>query len=177
MTLKEKVNELTGRGIKNLLIGILTKGHLLPVHSGGCARLGVRQFSFTDGPRGVTTAVSTNFPATIARGASWDAELERRVGEVMGIESRCAGANYSAAVCINLLRHPSWGRAQEAYGEDPWLLGEMGSALVCGIQHHNVMACVKHYALNSIENSRFLIDVMIDERALREVYLPHFKNA
>lgn len=176
MTLREKVNELSGEGIMPLIKGVLGKGHLLPVHAGGCERLGVPAMSFTDGPRGVSTAIATNFPATVARGASWDVDLERRIGEVMGIESRCAGANYSGSVCINLLRHPSWGRAQETYGEDSWLLGEMGSALVRGIQAHNVMACLKHFALNSIENSRFLIDVNIEERTLREVYLPHFKK-
>jgi len=176
MTLKEKVNELSGEGIKKLIFGILTKGHLLPIHAGGCKRLGIPPMSFTDGPRGVGTATATNFPVTMARGASWDVDLERRIGEVMGIESRCASANYSGAVCINLLRHPSWGRAQESYGEDPWLLGEMGAALVSGIQRHNVMACLKHFALNSIENSRFLVNVAIDERTLHEVYLPHFKK-
>ncbi len=176
MTLKEKANEMHGEGLKKLVIGILTRGHLLPVHAGGSKRLGIPSISFTDGPRGVGTAVSTNFPVTMARGASWDADLEKRIGEAMGTEARCAGANYSGAVCINLLRHPSWGRSQETYGEDPWHLGEMGSALVTGIQKHNVMACLKHFALNSIENSRFLIDVNVDERSLHEVYLPHFKK-
>lgn len=75
-----------------------------------------------------------------------------------------------------MLRHPAWGRSQETNGEDPWLLGEMGVALQNGVQAHNVMACAKHFACNSIENSRFYVDVKIDERALREVYLPHFKK-
>jgi beta-glucosidase len=93
----------------------------------------------------------------------------------MGVEARSQGANIMGSVCINLLRHPAWGRAQETYGEDPWHLGEMGSALVRGIQHH-AMACVKHFAANSIENSRFRVDIRVDERTLREIYLPHFKH-
>jgi beta-glucosidase len=78
-------------------------------------------------------------------------------------------------VCINLLRHPAWGRAQETYGEDPHHLGAMGAALARGLTAHNVCATVKHFALNSMENMRFTVDVTIDERALHEVYLPHFK--
>ena len=76
---------------------------------------------------------------------------------------------------MNLLRHPAWGRAQETYGEDPHHVGEMGAALARGVQRH-AMACVKHFALNSIDNARFKVDVQADERALHEVYLPHFKR-
>jgi len=93
----------------------------------------------------------------------------------MGIESRARGANYSAGVCVNLARHPAWGRAQESYGEDPLILGSMGTALTLGIRE-NAMACVKHFALNSMENMRFEVDVKVDEETLHEVYLPHFKQ-
>jgi beta-glucosidase len=113
----------------------------------------------------------------MARGASFDIDLEHRIGQVMGIEARAQGATLSGAVCINLLRHPAWGRAQETYGEDTYLLGEMGAALGTGIQAHNVIATVKHFALNSMENARFKVDVRIDERTLHEIYLPHFKHA
>jgi beta-glucosidase len=101
--------------------------------------------------------------------------LEERVGDVMGREARAHGSNMIGAPCINLLRHPAWGRAQEGYGEDSFHLGEMGAALVRGIQHH-VMACPKHFALNSMENGRFKVDVTADARTLHEVYLPHFKR-
>jgi beta-glucosidase len=117
---------------------------------------------------------STAFPVSIARGSSWDPELEERVGNAIGIEGRSGGANFFAGVCINLLRHPAWGRAQETYGEDTVLLGKMGSALVKGVQKH-MMACAKHYAANSMENARFSVNVEMDERTLREIYLPHFK--
>lgn len=143
---------------------------------GGIERLGVPALYFTDGPRGVARGQSTCFPCTMARGASFDIGLERRIGEAMGIEARAQGATLSGAVCINLLRHPAWGRAQETYGEDSHHLGEMGAALGTGIQSHNVVATVKHFAVNSIENARFKIDVQIDERTLHEVYLPHFKR-
>ena len=102
--------------------------------------------------------------------------LEYRVHDVISKEMRANKTNYAATPCINLLRHPGWGRAQETYAEDPWLLGEFGVAAVKGIEKNNVMACPKHFALNSIENSRWVIDVSVDERALREVYLPHFKK-
>ena len=74
------------------------------------------------------------------------------------------------------MMHPAGGRAQESYGEDPFLVGEMGAQLVRGVQEHNVMACAKHYAVNNMENRRFYVDVDCSERTLREVYLPHFKK-
>lgn len=176
MSLKQKVYEMSGNGIGRSAMGIMLKGHALPVYMGGNKKLGIPTLSFADGPRGIGVAVATNFPATMARGCTWNIELEKQIGAAMGIEARAAGANYSGAVCINVLRHPAWGRSQETYGEDPFLLGEMGVALIQGIQQHNAMACVKHYALNSIENNRFVVNVKIDERTLHEVYLPHFKK-
>lgn len=146
------------------------------VYAGHDERLGIPPLCFADGPRGVAVGRgSTCFPVTIARGASWDRGLEQRIGEAMGRELRAIGGNYSAAVCVNVLRHPGWGRAQETYGEDPYHLGELGVALTEGLQRHNVMACVKHFALNSIERSRFVVDVEVSDRVLHEVYLPAFR--
>jgi beta-glucosidase len=142
--------------------------------AGAVSRLGIPGIRFSDGPRGVVIGASTAFPVTVARAATWDPSLEERVGLAIGLETRARGANYSASVCVNLLRHPAWGRAQECYGEDPVLTGRMGSALTRGLRVH-VMACVKHFALNSMENERFEVDVLVDEHALHEVYLPHFK--
>ncbi len=99
------------------------------------------------------------------------------VADAVGQELRAQGANLFGGPCINLLRHPGWGRAQETFGEDPYLLGEMAAATIEGVQRHNVMACAKHFALNSIDEPRNVIDVRADERTLREVYLPHFKRA
>lgn len=178
MTLKEKVWMLNGNWDP---IGNFEKHqnryNPVPIETNGCPRLGVSPIGFTDGPRGVVMGHSTCFPVSMARGASFDPDLEKRIGDVIGKEARAQGANYFGGVCINLLRHPAWGRSQETYGEDPFLLGEMGKALVEGVQEHNVIACVKHYAVNNIENSRFWVNVKADERTMREVYLPHFKKA
>jgi beta-glucosidase len=138
-------------------------------------RLGIPGLRFCDGPRGVVVGHATCFPVAMARGASFDPDLEERVGDAIGRELRAVGASLFGGVCVNLLRHPAWGRAQETYGEDPHLVGEMGAALTRGVQRH-VMACVKHFALNSMENARFTVDVTVDDRTLHEVYLPHFRR-
>ena len=177
-TLTEKVGMLSGKGFFKAFAEDGRVWAARPYRAGGgIDRLGVPALWFTDGPRGVARGQSTCFPCSMARGASFDVNLERRIGEVMGVEARAQGCNLSGAVCFNLLRHPAWGRAQETYGEDPHHLGEMGTALATGIQTHNVIATVKHFALNSMENARFFVDVRIGERALHEVYLPHFKRA
>ncbi|NNE74961.1 MAG: beta-glucosidase [Acidimicrobiales bacterium] len=138
-------------------------------------RLGIPGIDFIDGPRGCVVGPATTFPVSMARGASFDPALEYEIGQAMGAELRASGATYTGAVCMNLLRHPAWGRAQETYGEDPHHVGELAAALTGGLQEH-VMACMKHYALNSMENARFSVDVTADERTLHEVYLPHFKR-
>jgi beta-glucosidase len=154
---------------------MMGKGYNLePIVAGAVPRLGIPGVRFSDGPRGAVIGRSTAFPVPMARGATWDPELEERVGAAIGAEIRAQGGNLFGGVCVNLLRHPAWGRAQETYGEEPALLGAMGAALARGAQRH-VMACVKHYACNSMENARFQVDVRIDEATLHEVYLPHFR--
>ncbi len=177
-TLPEKIGMMSGKGFFRAFQEDGGVWAARPYRAGGgIERLGLEPFYFTDGPRGVARGNSTCFPCSMARGASFDPDLEHRIGQVMGIEARAQGCTLSGAVCFNLLRHPSWGRAQETYGEDPYHLGIMGASLGTGIQTHNVCATVKHYALNSMENTRFTVDVTIDERSLHEVYLPHFKMA
>jgi beta-glucosidase len=149
--------------------------NLEPIVAGAVPRIGIPGIRFSDGPRGAVIGRSTAFPVPMARGATWDPELEERIGEAIGAEIRAQGGNYFGGVCINLLRHPAWGRAQETFGEEPVLLGAMGAALTRGAQRH-VMACVKHYACNSMENARFRVDVQVDEPTLHEVYLPHFRE-
>jgi beta-glucosidase len=149
--------------------------NLEPIVAGAVPRLGVPGVRFADGPRGAVVGRSTAFPVPMARGATWDPDLEERVGAAIGAEIRAQGGNFFGGVCVNLLRHPAWGRAQETYGEEPVLLGAMGAALSRGAQRH-VMACVKHYACNSMENARFTVDVRVDEHTLHEVYLPHFRE-
>lgn len=156
------------------LVAMLSGGYGHTPYVGGAVdRVGLPGIRFTDGPRGVTLGHSTCFPVSMARGATWDPVLEERVGEAMGAEARAQGANLLGSVCINLLYHPAWGRAQETYGEDPVHVGDLGAAAVRGIQRH-VMACVKHFALNNMENARFQVDVTAAPRVLHEVYLPHF---
>lgn len=158
--------------------GMAEMGHaynVRPIVMGEIERIGLPGLRFSDGPRGVVMGESTAFPVAMARGATWDVELEERVGEAIGAEMRAQGGNLFAGVCINLPRHPAWGRVQETYSEDPLILGEMGAAVTRGVRRHG-MAMVKHFALNSMENARFAVDVTVDESALHEVYLPHFRR-
>ncbi len=177
MTIDEKIHCLDGAvpfwvGIKDITTGGY---HSRPFRAAKVERLGIPGFHFSDGPRGVVVGEATAFPVSMARGATFDPELEVRVGDAIGKELRTIGADLYGGICVNLLRHPAWGRAQETYGEDPHHVGEMGAGLTRGAQRH-VMATLKHFALNSMENARFGVDVKVDERALHEVYLPHFKR-
>lgn len=147
----------------------------VPVSMGAVKRLGIPGVQFVDGPRGICVGHSTAFPVSMARGATYDVELEERVGTAIGLEGRAQGGTLFAGICINLPRHPAWGRAQETYGEDSEILGEMGAALTRGVQQ-NLMGCAKHFALNSMENARFSVDVTIDEADFHEYFLPHFKR-
>jgi beta-glucosidase len=175
---KDKIGLLSGNKrykFKSTLSFIFT-GHMANVTMTNTKIKNLPPFVMTDGPRGVTAHPQTNFPAPITRASTWNLELEALVGLSMAQEAKYKGAIVLGAPCINILRHPSNGRAQESYGEDPFLVGEMGMATVTGIQSQGVMACVKHFALNSIENTRYHLDVKVDERTLHEVYLPHFKK-
>ncbi|MFN9486590.1 MAG: beta-glucosidase [Cyanobacteriota bacterium] len=157
-------------------IALRNASHRHPWPAGQLPRLGLTGLHFVDGPRGVVlTGGATTFPVPMARGASWNPELEERIGTAIAKEARSFGANWVAAVCINLLRHPGWGRAQETYGEDPLHVGALGAAMTRGLERHAI-ACVKHFALNSIDSSRFLVDVQASPRVLHELYLPHFRD-
>ena len=158
------------------LAGMAQGYNIGPIVMGEIPRLGIPGLRFSDGPRGVVMGNSTAFPVSMARGATWNVDLEERIGHAIGLEVRAQGGNFFGGVCINLPRHPAWGRAQETYGEDPFLLGEFGAALVRGVTP-NSMAVAKHFALNSMENARFKVNVTIDDAALHEVYLPHFRRA
>lgn len=162
------------------------------------ARLQIPGLKYMDGPRGVrwynTDYGTTVFPVGAARGATWDLELERRIGKGMAQEMRDLGRHVLLAPTINQVTHPRWGRAQESYGEDSFLLGEMGASFVVGAEYdpaqadpadpdqpvessYRVQACAKHIAANNIEDQRTYMNAVLDERTLREVYLPHFKRA
>jgi beta-glucosidase len=179
MTEKEKIKMLSGRGILLTLKNILFRRRQYnyePIPAGGCKRLGIPPILFTDGPRGVVMGNSTCLPVSMCRASTFDDDLEYRVGKLIADEAIAQGANYFAGICINLVRNPRWGRSQESYGEDPFLLGRMGEALTRSVQEEGLIACPKHYALNNIEDLRFHINVKTDDRTLHEVYLPHFKK-
>ena len=179
MTVKERIRLLQGHALGVTAKNFLTKGRFYngeAYPAGGCKRLGIPPVMFTDGPRGIVMGKCTCFPVSMLRGATFDDDLEYRIGEVFAKEASALDANLFAGVCINLLRNPMWGRAQETYGEDPYLLGRMGAALTKAMQDNGIIACPKHYALNSIEDLRFSVNAIADERTLHEVYLPHFKK-
>ena len=142
--------------------------------------LGIRGWYFRDGPRGVNLNAngdgkndfSTAFPVAIARGAAFDMDLENKVGQAIGDEMLASGNTMMLAPTVNILRHPAWGRSQETYGEDSFLLGRLGSAFVMGLQNY-VAACVKHYAANNIEDGRGTANAVIDAQTLREKYGRH----
>jgi beta-glucosidase len=109
------------------------------------------------------------------RSREWSYTTSDIQGIAIGRELRAMGGNYFGGVCVNLAPNPKWGRAQESYGEDPLLIGSMGSALSRGAGQ-NVVACVKHLALNSMEKLRFDVDVTVADDVLHECYLPHFRQ-
>jgi beta-glucosidase len=176
LTLTEKIRQMAGprsfylRAASSMLSG---KG-ICVTPIGKNRKRGIPAAWFTDGPRGIIHGKQTAFPVSIARAATWNPELERAIGEALGAEARGVGATLLGTPCMNILRHPSNGRAQESFGEDPFLTGRMALALAQGIQEKGVMACAKHFALNSVEDTRYFLDVRIDKRSLHEVYLPHF---
>jgi len=181
MTQKEKIYMLSGHTIgqttKDMVKTLWKRNYNVhPLQAGGCKRLGIPPILFTDGPRGVVAGHSTCFPVSAVRASSFDTDLEYRVGKAIASETIAQDANYFGGVCINVLRNPRWGRAQESYGEDQYVLGEFGVALTRAMQEEGIIACPKHYALNSIEDLRFAVDAKADERTLHEVYLPHFKK-
>ncbi|HVY38815.1 MAG TPA: glycoside hydrolase family 3 N-terminal domain-containing protein [Polyangia bacterium] len=119
---------------------------------------------------------STVFPVSMSRGAAFDLDLEYAIGEAIGDEMQAAKQTVLLAPCMNILRHPLWGRAQETYGEDSFHVGRLASAMVVGVQQH-IAANAKHYLGYDIENGRTQTNnsQMADEQVLREIYGRHFR--
>lgn len=183
LSLEEKVFLMSGKMTFEEVRGAIKKKlhvhyNQFPYPAGGIPEKGIPEMKFVDGPRGVVCGrgKSTCFPVSMLRGATFDKALEEKVGEVIGEETLAFDGNTFAGVCINLPYHPGWGRCQETYGEDSCHLGEMGAALTRGVQSKGVVACVKHFAFNQMENGRFNVDITCDKRTEREVFLPHFKK-
>lgn len=182
MTLEEKVNLMSGNStLYEVMAERKIKGkhaNYDPVEAGGNEKYHVPVVKFADGPRGAVCfeGKTTCFPVAMNRGASFDIELEERIGHAIGEEVRACGANLYGGICVNVPYNPGWGRSQEVYGEDSFALGAMGAALIRGVQSESVIACVKHLAFNSMENSRFHVNIDCDKRTEREVFLPHFEE-
>ena len=146
--------------------------------------LNLQGYQWRDGPHGLNLEAgqgrdpllnySTSFPTSVAQGATFDVDVVGRMGEAMGDEVVAAGMNVLLAPCMNVLRHPFWGRAQETFGEDTFHLGRIGAAYTRGLQQY-ITGCAKHYTANNIENRRFHISSDMDEQTLREVYGRHFE--
>ena len=144
--------------------------------------IGLRAMTLSDGPAGVRGAVwderdpSLNLPSATALAASWDVELADRYGEAAASEARRKGVDVVLGPTINLHRSPLGGRHFECFSEDPWLSGELAAAYVEGMQRNGVAATPKHYVANDSETDRFTVDVRVDERAMRELYLLPFER-
>jgi len=170
MTLDEKIDQM--HGIRDGL-----KFRLIPA----LPRLGVPEFHITNGPGGVSLGwggpqkPATALPSPTALAATWDLELARLYGAVGGSEALALGSQLLEGPDINIIRVPQSGRAFENYSEDPFLTGRMAVADIQGIQSVGALANVKHFLANNQETNRNSINEIIDERALREIYLPGFE--
>lgn len=119
---------------------------------------------------------ATCFPTASALACSFDPELIERVGAAIGEEARRQGVDVVLGPGVNIKRHPLCGRNFEYFSEDPVVSGELGAAMVRGIQSRGVGACLKHFAANSQEHARMVSDSVVDERTLRELYLAPFEH-
>jgi beta-glucosidase len=161
MTLEEKIT-LIG-GVNDFYIRALP-------------RLGLTALRMSDGPLGVHDyGETTAYPAGIALAASWDTDLARRVGISMGRDARARGVHFILAPGMNIYRAPMNGRNFEYLGEDPYLASKMAIPLIEGIQSQGVIATAKHFVANNMEYGRMDHSSDVDERTLREIYLPAFE--
>ena len=139
-------------------------------------RLGVPSLRMSDGPMGVHDyGLTTAYPAGIALAASWDVDLAERFGTAMGKDARARGVHFILGPGMNIYRAPMNGRNFEYFGEDPFLASRMAVGVIRGIQGQRVIATAKHFAGNNSEFARMTLSSDIDERTLREIYLPAFE--
>jgi beta-glucosidase len=139
-------------------------------------RLGLPSLKMSDGPMGVHDyGLTTAYPAGIALAASWDLDLAHRFGVAMGHDARARGVHFILAPGMNIYRAPMNGRNFEYFGEDPFLASRMAVNEIKGMQGQGVIATAKHFAGNNSEFARMKLSSDIDERTLREIYLPAFE--
>ncbi len=137
---------------------------------------GIPQIKMSDGPVGVRNyGPATSFPASICLTASWDTSLASDVGRAIGQEARAKGVNIMLGPAMNIHRAPMDGRNFEYLGEDPYLAGKIASQYIRGMQSEGVMATAKHFMGNNQEFDRNQVSSDIDERTMREIYLPAFQ--
>jgi beta-glucosidase len=140
--------------------------------------IGLPQLKMSDGPLGVRTwGPSIAYPAGVALAATWDPALAQHEGVALGQDARARGVNFLLGPGVNITRAPMNGRSFEYLGEDPYLSSQMAVAYIDGLQSQGVCAVVKHFVANNSEYDRHNINTLIDERTLRELYLPTFKAA
>ncbi len=161
LSLEEKISLLGGTGFETKPI----------------PRLGIPPLNMTDGPVGVRWDKSSAFPVSIMMAASWDTALIQKLGGALGQEAKSKGRHMLLGPCVNIHRQPFGGRNFESFGEDPYLAGRMAVSYVKGVQSEKVVATTKHYACNNQETERDFTNVIVSERALREIYLPAFEAA
>src|SRR5689334_6466304 len=162
LTLEESIDMLGGTGFATRAV----------------PRLGIPSFNMSDGPSGVRSpGPSTAYAAGIGLAATWDPDLALEVGRQLGRDARARGSRYLLGPGVNIYRAPMNGRNFEYFGEDPWLGSRIAVGYIRGVQEESVSATVKHFAGNNSEFARHTSDSQIEERALREIYLPIFEAA
>ncbi len=176
LTLREKISLLSGRDTWSTM----------PIERElDGAKGGIPALVMTDGPHGVRTNqpdasravcdTTTAFPTGVSMASTWDTELIEAVGRALGEETLATGCDILLGPCVNIVRTPIAGRNFEAYAEDPYLAGRIGVAYVKGVQSSGAGTSLKHYAANNQEIERYRGSSEVDERTLREIYLPHFE--
>ncbi|WP_324013648.1 beta-glucosidase family protein [Microbacterium sp. JZ37] len=174
LSLDEKISLLTGdsfwttRGVEHAGVegAVLTDGpHGVRLQTGSADHLGIND-----------SHPATSFPTAAATGSTWDPELLEEMGEALGRESRALGVDVLLGPGVNIKRSPLCGRNFEYFSEDPLLAGALGAGWVRGLQAQGVGASLKHFAANNQETERMRVSAEVDERTLREIYLPAFER-
>lgn len=133
-------------------------------------RLGIPALTMTDGPAGINVGKATALPAPIGLAATWDITVAELYGDLVGSEAEATGHNVYLGPCLDIARVPVYGRLFEAFGEDPFLTGQMAVHIIQRVQNHPLVATAKHYNMNTQEENRLEVDARLDERTLQEIY-------